>query len=232
MSSVMGQPGHISAYIRNCSEMGIEVLPPSVLRSEEKFSVEGNRIRYGLAGIKNVGTGIVGAIIDARKDNPEPTDVADFVDGLDAKELNRKAVESMIKAGALDEINPNRAVMIAVCDDAVSRAQKQAPEFRAEPDFFFPAGRKLNRGGSHYTGAAENRQFREGPTICPWKKKCWGSTFPGHPLDDYRELIETNTTRFRVGDSGSIFDGYGWHVRGLCRAWSPPTDGIGTGTAW
>ena len=114
MSSVMGQPGHISAYIRNCSEMGIEVLPPSVLRSEEKFSVEGDRIRYGLAGIKNVGTGIVGAIIDARKDNPEPTDIYDFVDGLDAKELNRKAVESLIKAGALDEINPNRAVMIAV----------------------------------------------------------------------------------------------------------------------
>ena len=122
----MGQPGHISAYIRNCSEMGIEVLPPSVLRSEEKFSVEGDRIRYGLAGIKNVGTGIVGAIIDARKDNPEPTDIYDFVDGLDAKELNRKAVESLIKAGALDEINPNRAVMIAVCDDAVSRAQKRA----------------------------------------------------------------------------------------------------------
>ena len=94
MSSVMGQPGHISAYIRNCNEMGIEVLPPSVLRSEEKFSVEGDRIRYGLAGIKNVGTGIVGAIIDARKDNPEPTDIYDFVDGLDAKELNRKAVES------------------------------------------------------------------------------------------------------------------------------------------
>ena len=142
MSSVMGQPGHISAYIRNCNEMGIEVLPPSVLRSEEKFSVEGDRIRYGLAGIKNVGTGIVGAIIDARKDNPEPTDIYDFVDGLDAKELNRKAVESLIKAGALDEINPNRAVMIAVCDDAVFSGAEAGSEFRAEPDFFFSSWTK------------------------------------------------------------------------------------------
>lgn len=193
MSSVMGQPGHISAYIRNCSEMGIEVLPPSVLRSEEKFSVEGDRIRYGLAGIKNVGTGIVGAIIDARKDNPEPTDIYDFVDGLDAKELNRKAVESLIKAGALDEINPNRAVMIAVCDDAVSRAQKRARNSGQNQISFFQLDESLIEEVRTTPELPKIANF-EKDQLLSMEKEMLGVYLSGHPLDDYRELIETNTT--------------------------------------
>lgn len=193
MSSVMGQPGHISAYIRNCSEMGIEVLPPSVLRSEEKFSVEGDRIRYGLAGIKNVGTGIVGAIIDARKDNPEPTDIYDFVDGLDAKELNRKAVESLIKAGALDEINPNRAVMIAVCDDAVSRAQKRARNSEQNQISFFQLDESLIEEVRTTPELPKIANF-EKDQLLSMEKEMLGVYLSGHPLDDYRELIETNTT--------------------------------------
>lgn len=193
MSSVMGQPGHISAYIRNCNEMGIEVLPPSVLRSEEKFSVEGDRIRYGLAGIKNVGTGIVGAIIDARKDNPEPTDIYDFVDGLDAKELNRKAVESLIKAGALDEINPNRAVMIAVCDDAVSRAQKRARNSGQNQISFFQLDESLIEEVRTTPELPKIANF-EKDQLLSMEKEMLGVYLSGHPLDDYRELIETNTT--------------------------------------
>lgn len=193
MSSVMGQPGHISAYIRNCNEMGIEVLPPSVLRSEEKFSVEGDRIRYGLAGIKNVGTGIVGAIIDARKDNPEPADIYDFVDGLDAKELNRKAVESLIKAGALDEINPNRAVMIAVCDDAVSRAQKRARNSGQNQISFFQLDESLIEEVRTTPELPKIANF-EKDQLLAMEKEMLGVYLSGHPLDDYRELIEKNAT--------------------------------------
>lgn len=193
MSSVMGQPGHIFAYIRNCNEMGIEVLPPSVLRSEEKFSVEGDRIRYGLAGIKNVGTGIVGAIIDARKDNPEPADIYDFVDGLDAKELNRKAVESLIKAGALDEINPNRAVMIAVCDDAVSRAQKRARNSGQNQISFFQLDESLIEEVRTTPELPKIANF-EKDQLLAMEKEMLGVYLSGHPLDDYRELIEKNTT--------------------------------------
>lgn len=193
MSSVMGHPGHISAYIRNCNEMGIEVLPPSVLRSEEKFSVEGDRIRYGLAGIKNVGTGIVGAIIDARKDNPEPADIYDFVDGLDAKELNRKAVESLIKAGALDEINPNRAVMIAVCDDAVSRAQKRARNSGQNQISFFQLDESLIEEVRTTPELPKIANF-EKDQLLAMEKEMLGVYLSGHPLDDYRELIEKNTT--------------------------------------
>ena len=193
MSSVMGQPGHISAYIRNCNEMGIEVLPPSVLRSEEKFSVEGDRIRYGLAGIKNVGTGIVGAIIDARKDNPAPTDIYDFVDGLDAKELNRKAVESLIKAGALDEINPNRAVMIAVCDDAVSRAQKRARNSGQNQISFFQLDESLIEEVRTTPELPKIANF-EKDQLLAMEKEMLGVYLSGHPLDEYRELIEKNTT--------------------------------------
>ena len=227
MSSVMGQPGHISAYIRNCNEMGIEVLPPSVLRSEEKFSVEGDRIRYGLAGIKNVGTGIVGAIIDARKDNPAPTDIYDFVDGLDAKELNRKAVESLIKAGALDEINPNRAVMIAVCDDAVSRAQKRARNSGQNQISFFQLDESLIEEVRTTPELPKIANF-EKDQLLSMEKEMLGVYLSGHPLDDYRELIEKNTTA-SVSEilevSSMDMDGMSENMQGMESAYGRYRDG-------
>lgn len=193
MTSVMGQAQHISAYIRNCREMDIEVLPPSVLKSGMNFTVEGDKLRFGLAGIKNVGTGIVQAILDARKSNPEPADIYEFVDGIDAKELNRKAIESLIQAGALDDINPNRAVMIAVCDEAVAAAQKRARNTEKNQISFFQMDESL---------AEEVRRSPELPRIANFEKdqllamekEMLGVYLSGHPLDDYRELIEKNTS--------------------------------------
>lgn len=193
MTSVMGQAQHISAYIRNCREMGIEVLPPSVLRSGMNFTVEGDKLRYGLAGIKNVGTGIVQAILDARKSNPHPADIYEFVDSIDPKELNRKAIESLIQAGALDDIHPNRAVLMAVCDEAVAAAQKRARNSEKNQISFFQMDESL---------AVEVRRTPELPKIANFEKdqllamekEMLGVYLSGHPLDDYRELIEKHTS--------------------------------------
>lgn len=193
MSSVMGQAQHISAYIRNCNEMGITVLPPSVLRSDMNFTVEEGKLRYGLAGIKNVGNGIVRAIIESRKENPNPADIYEFVDGIDPKELNRKAVESLIKAGALDDINPNRAVMIAVADEAVARAQKRARNTGRNQISFFQLDEELAEDIRTTPELPKIANF-EKDQLLSMEKEMLGVYLSGHPLDDYRELIEKNTS--------------------------------------
>ena len=112
MSSVMGEPRHIAAYIRNCKELGIEVLPPSVLHSRRKFIAKDGKIRFGLLAIKNVGSSIVDAIVEGRRGR-DIDNLYDFIKSIEPSELNKKAIECLIKAGAMDEFTQNRAALLA-----------------------------------------------------------------------------------------------------------------------
>ena len=190
MSSMAGDARHTADYVRNCKEMGIELLPPSVMKSGMNFTAADGKIRFGLASVKNVGTGIIEAIIRAREEVPETHDIYEFISAIDAHELNRKAIESLIRAGAFDDINPNRAVMMAVCDDAVQRAQKRA-----------------KTGGGNQLSIFQMDGFEDEALVSPalpqladfpldsklgMEKEMLGVYLSGHPLDEYRDLIENN----------------------------------------
>lgn len=192
MSSMAGDARHTADYVRNCREMGIELLPPSVMKSERNFSAKDGKIRFGLLSVKNVGTGIIDAIIRARKDVPETHDIYEFINAVDAGELNRKAIESLIRAGAFDDINSNRAVMMAVCDDAVQRAQKKA-----------------KTGNQAQISLFQMEDFADEAMVSPalprladfpaddklaMEKEMLGVYLSGHPLDEYFELIDRNIT--------------------------------------
>ncbi len=192
MSSMAGDVRHTSDYVRNCREMGIELLPPSVMSSDRSFSAVDGKIRFGLLSVKNVGTGIIDAIIEARKEVSGTHDFYEFINAIDASELNRKAIESLIQAGAFDEINSNRAVLMAICDDAVQRAQKRAKtgsrsqislfqlDDFAEETLVSPALPKL-------ADFAPDSKLQ-------MEKDMLGVYLSGHPLDEYREVIERNIT--------------------------------------
>ena len=117
MTRVMGDTKSMSLYIRNCKDMGIDVLPPDINESGKKFTVvydpsdtkrEHGSIRFGLLGIKNMGEGPSEAIIEAREQKGKPNDIFRFIENLDIHRINKKAVESLIKSGALDCLSPNR----------------------------------------------------------------------------------------------------------------------------
>ncbi len=192
MSSVAGDVRHISDYVKNSKEMGIEILPPSVLYSEKNFSAVDGKIRYGLLSVKNVGIGICDAIIKARGELTNTGDFYEFIDAIDASELNRKAIESLIKAGAFDDINPNRAVLIAICEDAVARTQKKAKQgSRAQMSLF-----QLDDFASEaFVSPALPRlaDFNLDAKLA-MEKEMLGVYISGHPLDGFLELIERNTT--------------------------------------
>ncbi len=128
MASLMTYPADndaVPVLIRNANDMGIEMLPPSVMSSEKNFSTENGKIRYGLLGCKHVGEGLIEEIIAARE-RRKPADIFEFVEGLDVHQINRLGLESLIKAGAMDCFPGNRAQKLAAIGEAISSAQSSA----------------------------------------------------------------------------------------------------------
>lgn len=118
MTSVMGNHSKLAQYINNCKDMAIEVLPPSVNRSYGKFSVEGTNIRFGLLAVKNVGKGIIREIKAKRKGKPFKNFI-DFCERIESSELNKKAIESLIKAGAFDAFDLYRSQLLAIFEKVI-----------------------------------------------------------------------------------------------------------------
>ena len=192
MSSMAGDAKHTADYVRNCREMGITLLPPSVMSSGRNFTAADGKIRFGLLSVKNVGTGIIDAIIRARDEVQGTHDFYEFISAIDAGELNRKAIESLIQAGAFDEIEPNRAALMAVCDDAVQRAQKKAKTGnRAQMSIF-----QLDGFEDEVIKSPPLPKVTDfpGDTKLAMEKEMLGVYLSGHPLDEYRQLIENNIT--------------------------------------
>ena len=192
MSSMAGDARHTANYVRNCREMGIPLDPPSVMKSAKNYSAKDGRIRFGLLSVKNVGEGIVEAIIRGRDSVRDAHDVYEFIGAIDAGELNRKAIESLIQAGAFDDINPNRAQMMAVSGDAVQRAQKRARQGTQDQISIFQM-----EGFEDQAIASPDlpkvADFNK-DTKLALEKEMLGVYISGHPLDEYTELIKNNTT--------------------------------------
>ena len=115
MTSVLDSATKISTYIAECKELGISVLPPDINHSEDHFCVEGNAIRFGLGAVKNVGHGLIRAIVNKRSNGPFLS-LEDFIQRMDDGELNKRAVENFIKCGAMDCFGYNRSQLLAVYD--------------------------------------------------------------------------------------------------------------------
>ncbi|HHW95405.1 MAG TPA: DNA polymerase III subunit alpha [Mogibacterium sp.] len=192
MTSVAGDAKHTADYVRNCRDMGVELLPPSVMKSQMNYSVEDGKIRFGLLSVKNVGVGIIEALIKAGEEIGETQDFYEFIGAVDAKELNRKAIESLIRAGAFDDINPNRAVLMAISDEAVQRAQKMARSQNANQISLFQMdGFKESVQMTPALPRVENFNKAE---LLSMEKEMIGVYLSGHPLDDYKQEIENNIT--------------------------------------
>lgn len=115
----------VAGYIRNAKEMGIEVLPPNVCKSFKHFSVEDGKIRFGLLSVKNVGEAIIDEIVDVREKNA-PDNIFEFIEQLDVHCLNKKAIESLIRAGSLDCFPGNRAQKLGIFEGLLESAQSSS----------------------------------------------------------------------------------------------------------
>jgi len=114
MTSVMGNTAKVAQYIQDCKRIGIDVLQPDINKSFGKFTVDSGKIRFGLAAVKNVGWNMIEAIVRARKEKGFFTSFNDFCNKTDGRDLNKRAVESLIKCGAFDCLRVYRAQLLAI----------------------------------------------------------------------------------------------------------------------
>ena len=193
MTSVIGDSTQIAKYIRNCQEMKIAVLPPDINESGKKFTVKDGKIRFGLLGVKNVGEGVIDAIIKAREEKGAPQDIFQFINNVDIHEINKKAVESLIKAGALDCLDENRAKHLAVYESLIESSQNNSRKnIEGQLSLFQMNAESMQNSG--LAGKLPDVANFSKDLLMAMEKEMLGIYLTGHPLSDYAEKIEKVST--------------------------------------
>ena len=202
MTSVMGDATSMANYIHNCREMGIEVLPPDINESSEKFTViydpedtlrEHGKIRFGLLGIKNLGRGAIEAIIEAREQKGCPADIFRFIENLDIHRVNRKGIESLIKAGALDCLNENRAAHLVIYERLLDAAQSDAKHNIEGQMSLFQINADAMEDSSVRPKLPDVANFDQEVLIAQ-EKEMLGVYITAHPLQEYEAKISSLVT--------------------------------------
>ncbi|MDU1054220.1 DNA polymerase III subunit alpha [Clostridium baratii] len=190
LNSVMGVNEKVAGYIKFAESQGIQVVPPDINKSYSKFTVEGDKIIFGLAAIRNVGVNVVEAIVKAREDKGEFTSIMDFINKLDLGAINKRAVESLIKAGALDSFDVFRSKLLAVYEklmDGVSGEKKRNIDGQMS---LFAIDDEVSMPEVTYPNIKEFTKKH----LLSMEKEMTGVYLSGHPLDEYKKSLEMQTT--------------------------------------
>lgn len=187
MTSESGDTAKILRYIGYCREAGIPVLPPDVNESRYAFYPSGNGIRFGLSAIKGIGAAAVEAIREAMGEMPFSS-VEDFLSRVDLRKVNKRAVESLVKAGAFDSLSPRRDQLFAALPSLVEEAQEAIRRKESGQFSLF--------GGEDGSSPAESASFQKPYPV--WgrrellanEKEALGFYITGHPLDEYGAELE------------------------------------------
>lgn len=196
LTSVMGTNEKVAFYINACKKMGIDVLPPDINESHVSFTVIDNKIRFGLAAIKNVGKGAIYSIISTRKEKGCFTGFVDFCQKVNLSDVNKRAVESMIKAGAFDSLGFKRSQLLNVYEktmESIINDRKRNIEGQVS---FFSMGSSAQI--SKKDDFPDIKEFDK-KYILAMEKEMLGLYISGHPLDEYKDELDTMTNT-RISD--------------------------------
>lgn len=181
LTSVLGNQTKIAEYIAECASRGIRVLPPSINESRMLFSVSGSHIRFGLLALKNVGRQFIEQILRERQNGPFAS-FEDFIDRMPSGELNKRMVESLLRAGAFDGLGLRRSQMLAVSERMIDRAaEKGRNNLDGQLDMFSMAGGARTELSCTYPDIPE-LGIREKLLM---EKDAAGMYFSGQLLDEY-----------------------------------------------
>jgi len=208
ISSDMDNTDKVVQYISECRGQGIEILPPDVNRSSIEFTVEGNKIRFGLAAVKNVGEGAIEEVLRAREAGGPFTSLFDFCERIDLKKVNKRVIEGLIKCGAFDSTGAKRAQLMAVYERAMESALRiQKDRERGQGSLF---GGPMGAGGGTDGEDAlpdveewhENQRLR-------FEKESLGFYISGHPLarctGEIQKLTNADTQRLsEMSDNSEV----------------------------
>jgi DNA polymerase-3 subunit alpha len=191
ISSVMNTKDRVPFYVNACDELGIEVLPPDVNSSQVDFAVVEGRIRFGLSAVKNVGETAARTIIRAREEGGPFESIWDLTERVDPQVVNKRALESLVKCGALDATGATRRGLLAVLEQALAWGQRHASD------------RLLGQGSIFDLGPAEQHAPRHHPPVSAeefeknellrLEKDVLGLYVSEHPLHAIRDQLRRKT---------------------------------------
>ena len=185
ISSVMNTKDKVPFFVNRCEEMGIEVLPPDVNSSDHSFVVSENAIRFGLDAVKNVGHSAVEAILRAREDKPIAS-IWDFCERVDARAVNKRAIECLIKCGALDSTGATRRGMLEMLPAAQSAGQKAQEDAQMGQGSIFDFGEGSGGGATQaptHRPPISAAEFDRAELLA-LEKETLGTYLSSHPLTE------------------------------------------------
>ena len=186
MTSVLDSATKISGYINECKEMGIPVLPPDINHSEDPFVVEGESIRFGLGAVKNVGHGLIRAVVSKRQEGGPFRSLEDFIRRMGEGELNKRAIENFIKCGAMDCFGRNRSEHLAVYDSMMNTiASSRKRNLEGQIGLFS----LLEDPEEDLSMPIPSMPELHKADMLLMEKETTGIYLSGHPMDDYRQYL-------------------------------------------
>ncbi len=193
MSSVMDHVSKISEYIYTCRQMGLEVLAPSVNEGESRFSVSGNKIRYGLSAIKGISHTFIEKLCEERKERGKFTSLKDFLSRMADREVNKRMVENLIKAGALDGLGATRRQAMSVYAQIMDGIAQERKHTMAGQMTLFDLASDEAKADFEVRLPDVGEYPKE--TYLGFEKEVMGIYISGHPLEEYEEKWKKSITR-------------------------------------
>ena len=202
MTSVLDNAGKVSEYILTCRRMGIEILPPDINEGEGEFSVSGKNIRYGLSAIKSIGRPVIESIITERKERGNYTTIKDFIIRLNGRDVNKRTMENLIKAGAMDCLEGNRKQKLMVYASVVDAVTQEKKNSMAGQMTLFDFAAEEDK--QEFELRMPEVEEYEKELLLGFEKEVLGVYISGHPLEKYEEKwrrnISAETTDFLLDE--------------------------------
>ena len=191
MTSVIEMPAKVAEYIYVCRQMGITILPPDINRGMYGFSVDNGAIRYGLSAIKSVGRPVIESIVKEREENGDYTNLQNFIE-RNLEQVNKRAIENFIKAGALDCLEGKRRqkmMTFARIVDGINQDKKNT--MAGQLSFFDIVSEEEKK---EFEIRMPDLEEFDKETILAFEKEVLGIYLSGHPLEGYRDIMEKMAT--------------------------------------
>ncbi len=188
LTSVLDKRDKLAEYTAECHRMGIEVLPPHVNESESKFTVSGNNIRFGLLAIKNLGSGMIEEIVKRREADGNFSSFYEFCERLYGHDVNRRAVESLIKSGSLDGLAKNRRQMLLGADTVMSDIDNTRRQNFENQLALFDMLDEEEAKAAKYVPLPEVEEFPVSEMLA-MEKEVTEMYLSGHPLEEYEPVV-------------------------------------------
>ena len=188
LTSVLDNSTKVAEYIAECRELGIRLLPPDVNESGANFTVAGDNIRFGLVAIKGIGWGVINGLVAERERNGLFADFEDFCRRMSGKDMNKRTVENLIRAGAFDSMGYKRKALLQIAGaviDSINQAQRD--NISGQMDLFGDfGGQEQAQPARIDIPQVEEFSAREKMAM---EKEVTGLYLTGHPMDEYRDAV-------------------------------------------